>query len=188
MSLCHVVGASRRLVYASMGLLFAGTAWAQQGPPPDAKIVYVNVQQVVQQAPGAEAARSTFDQELAQFRQELQAMATAVDSMVQEYQKQEVMLSPQAKTAKQQEILGKQQQLQTRQQELETQAGQRQQELLQPILERVSAVIEEIRAENGYYMVVDVTDAGIVAADSRLDITQLVNQRVQAAGQANSGG
>jgi len=164
-----------------------GTAVAQDGPPVDAKIVYVNVQEIVQNAPGASAARTTFEQELAQYRQELQDLTAAIDSMVSDYQRQEVMLSPQAKSDKQQEILNQQQALQNRNTELNAQAEQRQQELLQPIFERVNAVIEQVRSENGYYMVIDVAGAGIVAADTRLDITEIVNQRVQTAGTGSTG-
>jgi outer membrane protein len=175
------------VLVAWMAFGSAGAALAQGGPPADAKIVYVNVQQVVQSAPGAAEARATFDQELVQFRSELQSMTTAIDSLVKEYQRQEVMLSPQAKTDKQQEILEKQQQLNNRQTELEAQAEQRQQELLQPILERINGVIEQVRAENGYDMVLDVAGAGIVAADTRLDITSIVNQRVQALDTGSTG-
>ncbi len=180
---------SRLVPVLVAGLLvgWVGTAVAQGGPPDDAKIVYVNVQEIVQNAPGASAARTTFEQELTQYRQELQAMTASIDSMVSDYQRQEVMLSPQAKADKQQEILNRQQALQNRNTELNTQAEQRQQELLQPIFERVNAVIEQVRSENGYYMVIDVTGAGIVAADTRLDITAVVNQRVQAAGAGSTG-
>jgi len=174
------------------GLLVGGTgvAMAQDagaGPLTDAKIVYVRVQDVVQSTPGAAAAQSTFEQELVVYRQELQDKTAAIDSMVSDYQRQEVMLSPQAKSEKQQEILDKQQELQNRTTELNAQAEQRQQELLQPILERVTAVIEEVRAENGYHMVIDAGAAGIVTADTRLDITDTVNQRIQAAGAGSTG-
>lgn len=171
------------------GLLVGGVgvAQAQTGPPSDAKIVYVNVQDIVQNAPGAAQARSTFEQELTTYRQELQTMSASIDSMVADYQRQEVMLSPQAKTDKQQEILNMQQELQNRNTELNAQAEQRQQELLEPIFERVNAVIEQVRSENGYYMVIDVAGAGIVAADTRLDITAVVNERVQAAGGGSTG-
>lgn len=180
---------SRVVPVVTTGVLLAsaGAALGQAGPTAPAGIVYVNVQQVVQSAPGAADARATFDQELAQFRVELQNLTTAIDSMVRDYQRQEVMLSPQAKADKQQEILDKQKELQNRQTELEAQAEQRQQELLQPILERINRVIEQVRAENGYSFILDVAGAGIVAADTSLDITPIVNQRVQALGSGSTG-
>lgn len=50
-------------------------------------------------------------------------------------------------------------------------------ELLEPIVVRVNEVIEEIRAERSYSIVLDVA-AGVVAADTSLDITTAVLERL----------
>ncbi|MDH3298787.1 MAG: OmpH family outer membrane protein, partial [Gemmatimonadota bacterium] len=100
------------------------------------------------------------------------------DSLLRDYQRQEALLSPQAKEQKQSEIRGLQSRLETRRQEMETRAGQRQQELLRPILERVSGIIETIRSERNYAMVFDISTEGVVAADPSLDITGLVKSRL----------
>jgi outer membrane protein len=141
-------------------------------------VVYLRSADIVQQAPGSAEAQRTFESELTEMRAELQIQAQVVDSLLQYYQRQEVLLSPQAKDEKQQEIRDKQQELTTRQRELETRAQQRQQELLQPILQRVSGVIEEIRLERGYSIVLDASTEGVVAADSTLDITAMVLSRL----------
>jgi outer membrane protein len=98
--------------------------------------------------------------------------------MLQDYQRQEVLLSPQAKETKQQEILNLRNQLQQRQGEMDTQAQQRQQELLGPILEQVGAVIETLRSEGNYSIVLDASKEGLVAADTTLDITDAVLARL----------
>lgn len=167
---------------AVLAILFvAPGAVAQQAPAAGTPVVYVRGQVLLQQAPGAAEAARTFERELAEMRTELQRSAAAVDSMLQDYQRQEVLLSPQAKETKQQEIFQRRNQLQTRQQEMDGQAQQRQQELLGPILERVGTVIEEIRAQNRYSLVLDASKEGLVAADTTLDITDIVLSRLGAA-------
>ena len=62
-------------------------------------------------------------------------------------------------------------------------AGQRQQELVQPVMDRINEVIEEIREEGSYAIIFDVAGGGVVAADSALDLTQEVIRRLQASGE-----
>ena len=141
-------------------------------------VVYVRGQMILQAAPGAAEAARTFERELADMRTQLQEQAAVVDSMLQDYQRQEVLLSPQAKDQKQQEIVNLRNQLQQRQGEMDTQAQQRQQELLGPILEEVSSVIEAVRSENRYSIVLDASKEGLVAADTTLDITDTILSRL----------
>lgn len=167
-------------------LVMAGSAVAQDGPPSGSTFVFLNSAEIIQSTPGAAEAQRTFDQEIADRRTELQEEAAVVDSLVRDYQQQEELLSPQAKEQKQQEIRSRQQALQTRRLEMESELGERQQELLQPILERVSGVIEEIRAERDYAMVFDISTEGVVAADPSLDITELVKSRLGSADTASA--
>lgn len=169
-----------RLMVATAVLvaLFTEAAGAQELPAPGTPVVYVRGQVLLQQAPGAAEAARTFERELADMRTELQEQAAVVDSMLQDYQRQEVLLSPQAKEQKQNEILTLRQRLQSRQVEMDGEAQQRQQELLGPILEQVSNVIEAVRTENRYAVVLDASKEGLVAADTTLDITEAVLTRL----------
>jgi len=161
-------------------ILVAQDAQAQGTPAPGTPVVYVRGQLILQSAPGAAEASRTFERELADMRTELQEQAAVVDSVLQDYQRQEVLLSPQAKEQKQGEILNLRNQLQQRQGEMDAQAQQRQQELLGPILEQVGSTIEAIRSENNYSIVLDASKEGLVAADSVLDITDAVLSRLGA--------
>lgn len=160
--------------------LVAQEAQAQGLPAAGTPVVYVRGQQILQAAPGAAEAARTFERELADMRAELQLQAAVVDSMLQDYQRQEVLLSPQAKETKQQEIVNLRNQLQQRQGEMDAQAQQRQQELLGPILEGVSEVIESVRSTNDYSVVLDASKEGLVAADTLLDITDVILERLGA--------
>ena len=182
----------RRLVTAALSVLLvaglgAGDAAAQEGgadaqpapPPENTQFVYIDSQQILQQAPGASEAQQTWSRELAQYRSEVQQLAAEIDSMQSNLEQQREMLNQAAIERRQQEIAQKQQELRQRAQELEQRAAQRQQELLGPILDQVRTVIAEIREEQGYTMVFDASAAGVLAADPRLDITDLVIRRLQ---------
>ncbi|MDT8435277.1 MAG: OmpH family outer membrane protein [Gemmatimonadota bacterium] len=177
MSFVRMTGAA----CAALVLGVASSAAAQDLPPSGSSFVYLNSARVMQAAPGSADAQRTFDQELTRWRSELDTEVAVVDSLVRDYQRQEVMLSPQAKEQKQSEIREKQQALQTKRLELENRARERQEELLRPIIDRVTDMIEQIRAANGYAIVLDLASESVVAADPALDITDVVIQRLGAA-------
>jgi outer membrane protein len=143
-------------------------------PPAGTAMVYVNTQAILPLAPGAVEAQQSFQAELTGFEDEMRALGTEIDSLVEAYRRQEALLDQASKDQKQQEIVQKQQAANVRRAELEQLSEQRRQALLGPILDRVREVIEQIRAENQYSIVFDLAEAGVVAADSTLDITAAV--------------
>jgi outer membrane protein len=168
-----------------VGLVLAlplnGQGEAEEAPPLPAAgspLVFVNTAVILPVAPGAEAAQTTFQAELADYQAELQGLASRIDSMLADYRRQESMMDAAAKEAKQQEILQLQQSAQTRQYELETESEQRRATLLEPILDNVRDVIEAIRTEQSYSVVIDINEPGVVAYDPALDITSAVLERL----------
>ena len=147
-------------------------------PAEGTAIVFVNTQVILPIAPGADSAQAAFQLVLNEFDQELQERATEIDSLLTAYRQQESLLDPAGRERKQQEIFAKQQEAQARQQELNVESDRRRTALLAPILERVTAVIDEIRVEQGYSIVLDLTESGVVAADASLDITAAVLERL----------
>lgn len=167
-------------VLLGLGLVtpLSGQEAAAAMPANGTAMVFVNTGAILPVAPGAEAAQAAFEAELQGFRQELEGLGSRLDSMLVDYRRQEAMLDPAAKEAKQKEILDLQQAAQNRQLQLETESEQRRTALLEPILNNVRAVIEEIRAEKSYSIVFDIAESGVIAADSTLDITGAVLQRM----------
>lgn len=169
----------RRITLLTAGLLLAGVGHvhAQQA---GLKIGYINSQEILDQSPAAIAAQEQFNEEMEAFRTEVQNMAQELERMIQQYEQQQLTLSPQAKEQREQEILTKRQEYDQRVQELDQQAGQRQQELVQPVMDRITRVIEEIRTEGSYSLIFDVAAGSILAADESLDLTAEVLRRLQA--------
>ncbi len=168
-----------------MGLVLVASAEAQT----TVKIGYIDSQAILDQDPSAQSAQQQFEASLTTYQAEVQQMGEDLQRLIDQYEQQQAMLSDEAKANREEEIRLKQSQYQQRISELERQAGARQAELVEPVMERITAVIEDIRAEGSYSMIFDVAAQGIISADPALDLTAEVVRRLQAAyNQANTGG
>ena len=158
----------------------ATAATAQQAPM---RIAYVNPQALFMNAPGREQAEATFQKETEGMRSELTRLGEALNRMVSEFQREEARLTAAQKEQRQRTLAAKEDSLRLRQQELEEQAGRRQGELMAPIMELVRKVLEDIRVEDGYAMILSAEpgQSPILVADKNLDITDRVVSRLKAA-------
>lgn len=169
----------RSLLLASLAMLVSASAAQAQAVA--LKIGYINSAAILEQAPGAREASAAFDQYLQSSQAEVQRMSQELETLVADYQRQQLMLSASAKTQREDEINRKRQEAQARVETLEAQTQQRQQQLVQPVMDRVNKVIEEIRTEGSYSFIFDVAAGSIIAADPRLDLTEEVLRRLRAA-------
>ena len=97
-----VRGACVRWSVLALALLVApATLAAQQGGQ---KIGYINARTVLLAVPGYAQAESTYNRELAGFREEVDRMQGALDSAAADFEQKSVMLSATAKTAKRREL------------------------------------------------------------------------------------
>jgi outer membrane protein len=166
----------------TLGLLIFGAAAAAAQTP--VKIGYIKSQTILANAPGRAAAETQFEKEMTTYRAQVQRMGDSLNTLIADYNKQEVSLSPQAKETRQKDIRAKEEEYQRRTQELQQQVRAREAELVRPIMEQINKVIDELRAEEGYSMIFDAENqAGVVvAADKNLDLTEKVLARLRAAG------
>ena len=146
------------------------------------KLAYLNSRAILAQTPGYAQAETTFSRELNTSREEVARLQASLDSAANDFETASVLLSPTAKQAKQRELVAQQQTVTQRQQELQDRMQARERELLEPLQQRVQAIIEGVRAEMNLAMIFDVAAMGgaMVAADRSLDITPVVIQRLQA--------
>lgn len=154
-------------------------AVAQQ---PAAKLIaYVNPQALFENAPGRTDAEAQFRKETEGYRTELARLNESLSQAVSDYQKAEAKLTAADKEKRQRVLQAKEDSLRARQQELEQQASRRQNELMAPIMEQVRKVLEDIRAEDGYSVILssEPGSSPILAADKNLDITERVVARLR---------
>jgi outer membrane protein len=177
-----------RNAMAVLTTALVGLAWSAAPVAAQAKMGFVDVQRVFAEAPGAQAAQTTFEQEMQRSQQELQRMEEELKKLLTEYEQQSVMLSPDNKRQREEAIRQRQRTFQERAGQLEEQLSRRQVELVEPIYNRIRDVIGQLRNEGNYAFIFDMRDAGIVAADPALDLTEQVLTRLRSTAQAGTGG
>ena len=169
----------RRTPFAALALVFAlatGTAEAQT-----LKIGYINSQEILDKAPGAKEAQQAFERDMQGFTTEAQQLQDELARMQQQLAQQELTLSPEAKRNRQEQIQQKAQAAQTRMAEMDQIAARRRSELVQPVMDRITAVIEKMREDGSYALILDVAAGSIIAADPGLDLTAEVLRRLETA-------
>lgn len=160
------------LVLSSM----AGVAQAQ------IKIAFVNSQALMEAAPGRPAAESLLTKEGESYRSQLTKLQDSVNALLTKYQKDEPTLTAATKDSRQKAIQALETDLQAKQLQFQQAFAQRQSEVMAPITDVVKKVLDDIRNENGYAMILDNAPgaSNIVSADKNLDITDKVVSRLRA--------
>jgi outer membrane protein len=157
-------------------------ATAQQlATPAPVKIAYVNTQAIFQSAPGRAEAESQFEREAGAFREQVKRMDDSLNTMVSDYQKNVTKLDSTTRARRETAIRTKQDEYRQRASTLEEQLNQRRDALLQPIMERIRQALDQVRAEDGYAMILnnDAQGSLIVSADKNLDVTERVVARLK---------
>jgi len=158
---------------------FSRSTQAQQSAPTVFRIAFVNTNVLLDNAPGKTQAESTYARETRAYGDQLKKMSDSLNAMFTSYQKQEPTLTATQKETRQKALRDLQQQLQDKQQQLTQQAQQRQTELMAPIMEQVKKVLDDIRTEDGYSMIMTGDPQLILSYDKNLDITDRVVARLK---------
>lgn len=156
-------------------LLVTAVAAQAQGVP---KIGYINSGQILSESSEAQAAQRSFDAEVTQYEASLASMQRDIETMITAYEQQAGTLSEDARTQREQEIITKRTEYENQARSLQTNMASRRDALIQPIMEKINQVLEDIRAEGGYSLIFDVASGAILAVDPSLDLTPEVLRRL----------
>ena len=168
----------QRVILITGILAVLGAPGIQAAAQSPLKIGYINSQVIIAEDPAATAAQEQFQREMVPFESELRGLETDIADLIARYQAQEITLTANARRTRQDEIAQKQQAYQERIAQIEAEAARRQQELVQPIMERINNIIQQIRSDGAYTFIFDVAGGGLIAADESFDLTSEVQQRL----------
>lgn len=165
----------------TIALLISGLA-AGAGAQAPIKIAYVNSQALMEAAPGRAQATDLLNKEGQTFQTQLQKMQDSINGLYTKYQKDEPTMSAATKESRQKTIRDLETSFQAKQLEFQKAFDDRTKEVMAPITDQVKKVIDDIRVEEGYAIILDnAPGAGnIVAADKNLDITDKIVSRLRA--------
>jgi outer membrane protein len=183
---------------SAIGLLAGASNLAAQTPPPPPpkaqpaavapanpnapfRIAFVNAPALLRGMPGYAKAESLWTKEAETADGEMKKLQQTFDSAVAQYQQSQAMMTPSNRSAKEKQLQAQQDSIQTKVNQIRGRVDAKERELLAPMQDRLKAVIDGIRAEGNYAMIIDIgsqVSANIVAYDKSLDITLRVAQRL----------
>ena len=148
------------------------------------KIGYINSAVILRDAPGRAEAEAQFEREVGVYRQQIQRMDDSLKTMMAAFDRDAPKLDSTTRETRRTTIGQREIEYQTRARGLDSTMQARQAQLVKPIMERVQTVIETIRAEDGYAVILDVGSqvSVVVAADKKLDLTDRVLARLKSQG------
>jgi outer membrane protein len=148
------------------------TSWAQQ-----LKIGYVDVPRLKQEYKEYQQAEVRFEKQMAVWQAKADSMQQQMQELADKLEKQNLMLTEQAKNDIRQELLARQNEYQLFLNEVmgpEGEAASREYELSKPLIETINTVIKLIALKGNYTYILDSTAGTVLYADEKYDITDKV--------------
>lgn len=160
-------------IWIFIGLLLQGTDVLAK----EVKIGFVNVAQVLQEAPQAEAARKRLEQEFAPRDKRLVNQQKELEQLQEKLNRDAAVMSDAERGKLEREILSKQRDLKRAQDEFREDFNIRRNEELGKLQREIFEAIKALAKDEGYDLLL--TD-GVVHASDQVDVTEKVKQRLQA--------
>jgi len=152
----------------AIAILLGGTATAQ-------KFAFVDSEKIKQNYKEWQKAEETFNTEFAAWEEEAAKMETELRQMIQDYEKQKLILSAEKKLEREAAIGAKEEALGSFTREISAPGGKaerRMNELVTPLYDEIQAAIEKVAIEDNYDFVFN--SVGLAYARKELDITDKV--------------
>lgn len=167
----------KKFILAIFAFLFIsiGSSWSQ-------KVGLVDINDVLANYPEYKTAQDELDRVAAGWRQQIAQEFDKVKSLYNKLQAEQVLLSPDDKMKKEEEIIRKEAEVRDMQKQKFGPEGElflKRQELVAPIQEKVYSAIEAFASDRGYDIILDKGgSAAIIFANPEYDVTQDIKKRL----------
>lgn len=159
-----------------LGLLIIGM-FPSLGMAQQLKIGYVDVVRLKQEYKEFRDAEVQFERYMAVLQAKADSMQANMQEMADRLEKQDLMLTEQAKGDIREQLLVKQNEYQMFVNQVmgaEGEAAQREYELSKPVIEKINAAIKLIALKGDYAFILDSTAGTVLYGNDKLDITNQV--------------
>lgn len=172
----------RRVLPATMvlagALLLGGTALAQTpaSPPPASpsssiRIGYVDIRRVFVRSQAGVAAREQLEKERAQMQREMDARRQEIDKLREELDKKGTLLTAEVRREKEDTLERKRRDATRLADDFQRDLVRKEQQLLARVQQEVSGVIERLGKQRGFYMILEMRNAGVLYSTPDADVT-----------------
>jgi outer membrane protein len=152
--------------------------------PEGSKFAFVDIQVIASNSTEGKAATAKLDELRKKKNTELQTKATALKAMQEKLNAGGTVLSDSARASLQKDIEKAQRDLEYAQQDAQTEVQDMTNQLQEEFQTKLNPILEQVRADKGLLMIFSSRDAGIVAADLGLDLSEEVVKRFDASAKA----
>ena len=158
-----------RIVLIS-ALVFSASA-AQSAFADEAKIGTVDMQKALQSVDAGKKAKSQLEKEFNTKKKDLQSEEASIKKMTEEFKKQSLVLSDEARAKKQQEIQERIMKFQELTQRSQSEIQQKEQDLTGPIIMSLRSMIGDLAKKRGYTFVLEKNENSVLYSPEKDDLT-----------------
>jgi outer membrane protein len=144
----------------------------------DLKVAVVDIRKVVTTSQAGSAAQKDYEKEVKGARARLDVKKKELESQQQAFQKAKDSLSGKARSEREDTLLGLEKEFRRSVQDTEEQLRKKNGQLLGELFKRVRTVVNDIGKKGDYSLILEKGDNSVLFAESGLDITNEVIERL----------
>jgi outer membrane protein len=170
-------------LFSATILSLVAAAMARPLAAQEIKLGIVDYEKTVRAYVGYADIEAQFERQRESWNQELDRRSRELKAMEEDFRAQQLMLSDEKKRDKLVELETQQRELERYYQQIfgpGGEAARKNEELLQPILDKVLAIVQELGEQEDFRAIFDSSSTGIIYAEPGVDLTQKVIDRLNA--------
>ncbi len=157
-----------------IGIVLLG--WCGSVLAADLKIAYVDIQKAVNECNVGKEAKNTIVKEAEKLHRQLTEKQKELQAMKESYDKQALMLTPDARATKEKEFQNKVREFQRWQEDAQNELNEKRKEAERNIYIHLQKVIQKMGADEGYTFILEKNENFVLYASKTIDITDRVTK------------
>jgi len=140
----------------------------------DFKLAVVDMQKALQTVEAGKKAKAQLEKEFNSKKKDLQAEEATLKKMIEEFKKQQLVMSDDARMKKQQEIQERGMKFQEMTQRSQAEIAQKEAELTQPLIKKLREIISETAKKKNFTVILERNENTVLYFQEKDDITDEV--------------
>lgn len=155
-------------------LILSVSIFSVQAFAEDQKIGFVNMNYALQNVEAGKTAISMLEKEAQAKKKAFSSEEAALNKMAEEFKKQSLVMSEEAKAKKQQELQEKYMKVQQMGAQSEMELRKKEMELTKPIVQKLRVIISDLAKQKGYSMVLEKNENTVLFSQDKDELTNEV--------------